>query len=45
MTLTGLYYDPDTGEYLKGSIKGEKKDGENLGIELARRLRKECRKS
>ena len=43
MTLTGLYYDPDTGEYLKGSIKGEKKDGENLGIELARRLRKECR--
>ena len=41
MKLTGLYYDPDTGAYLKGSIKGNKKDGENLGIELARRLRKE----
>lgn len=45
MKLTGLYYDPDTGAYLKGSIKGNKKDGENLGIELARRLRKECSKS
>ena len=25
MKLTGLYYDPDTGAYLKGSIKGNKK--------------------
>ena len=45
MKLTGLYYDPDTGAYLKGSVKGNKKDGKNLGIELARRLRKECSKS
>lgn len=42
--LRGLYYDPETGRYLKGSIKGNVGEGEALGISLARDLRERCRK-
>lgn len=45
LDLSGLYYDPETGKYLKGSIKGKKDNGEKLGIELAMKLRKECQQS
>ena len=45
LNLSGLYYDTETGKYLKGNIKGNKNDGEKLGIELAVKLRKECQKS
>lgn len=44
LELMGLYYDEETALYKKGSIKGEKEKAEQLGIELAIRLRKECHK-
>ena len=44
MTLMGLYYEEDTGNYKKGSIKGAKQEAENLGIALAKQLREACRK-
>lgn len=42
--LRGLYFDPETGRYLKGSIRGRANDGEKLGIDLAEDLRERCRK-
>lgn len=44
LLLRGLYFDPDTGRYLKGSVKGRAAEGESLGISLARELRERCRK-
>lgn len=43
ITITGLYYDEETGKYTKGSIKGEVEEAENLGISLAKNLRNECK--
>ena len=44
MTLLGLYYDENTGNYKKGSIKGAKQEAESLGIALAKQLQEACRK-
>lgn len=44
LELMGLYYDEETSKYKKGKIKGRREDAEQLGIELAKRLRKECHK-
>lgn len=44
LELRGLYYDEKTTLYKKGVIEGEKEQAEQLGIELAVRLRKECHK-
>ena len=41
--LTGLYYEEETGHYLKGSVDGNRKDAENMGIVLADRLKEECK--
>lgn len=42
--LRGLYFEPETGRYLKGSIRGMANDGEKLGVFLAEDLRERCRK-
>ena len=39
MTLLGLYYEEETGNYQKGRMTGKKEDAESLGIALARKLR------
>ena len=44
MTLLGLYYDENTGNHKKGSIKGAKQEAESLGIALAKQLQEACRK-
>ena len=41
MLLRGLYYQEESGTYIKGSIRGNKYDGEKLGISLAEQLRAE----
>ncbi len=43
ITLLGLYYDPDTGRYRKGRIRGRKQEAEALGIALAKQLQKQVR--
>lgn len=44
LKLMGLYYDPESGEYQKGTIQGETHQAEKLGIILARQLRDAYRK-
>lgn len=39
LTLMGLYYDDETGNFETGSISGSATEGEALGIELAKRLK------
>lgn len=39
LTLTGLYYEEDTGAYRKASLKGNRKEAEEIGIRLARQLK------
>ena len=40
--LRGLYYEEETGKYIKGSISGSVKDAEKLGISLADELKENC---
>lgn len=40
LTLTGLYYRENDGTYIKGSIRGPVSRGEELGVELAQRLKR-----
>lgn len=42
--LMGLYYEEETGKYIRGSEKGRISSAEELGISLARRLQETCRK-
>ncbi|HIZ21847.1 MAG TPA: hydroxymethylbilane synthase [Candidatus Blautia faecigallinarum] len=44
LTLWGLYYDPETMGYQKGSIRGKCSQAEELGITLAQQLRDAYRK-
>ena len=44
LLLTGLYYEEETGRYTKGSLLGRPEEAEKLGVELAEKLREECRK-
>ncbi|MDD3220328.1 MAG: hydroxymethylbilane synthase [Lachnospiraceae bacterium] len=39
LTLSGLYYEEETGKYRTGKIEGAAQDGERLGITLAKELR------
>lgn len=41
--LTGLYYEEESGKYEKGSAEAELSQAEDLGKELAERLRRQCR--
>lgn len=41
--LRGLYYDEETGEYCKGTLSGEREQAEELGIQLAKNLKKQMR--
>lgn len=43
LTLLGLYYEEETGNYQKGRIAGKTAEAESLGIALAKRLREICR--
>lgn len=43
--LRGLYYIEETGAYKKGSIRGNRKDAEKLGIALAKELQESCKES
>ena len=43
--LRGLYYIEETGAYKKGSIRGNRRDAEKLGITLAKELQKSCKGS
>ena len=40
LTLTGLYYRENDGTYIKGRIRGPVSRGEELGVELAQRLKR-----
>lgn len=42
--LRGLYYNEETGKWMTGSIRGLAKEGENLGISLAKQLKETCDK-
>ena len=44
LTLTGLYWDEQTGEHSVGTETGGAQDAEAVGVELARRLMKEVRR-
>lgn len=44
MTLLGLYYDEETGNYKKGSITGKKQEASKIGVTLAKQLQEMCRK-
>lgn len=44
LNLMGLYYDPETGGYKKGSIQGNAENARELGITLAGQLRDAYRK-
>ena len=41
--LTGLYYEEESGKYEKGSAEAGLSQAEDLGKELAERLRRQCR--
>ena len=43
--LRGLYYIEETGAYKKGSIRGNRRDAEKLGIALAKELQESCKES
>lgn len=40
--IRGLYYEEETGKYIKGSIQGSVNDAEKLGIALAEELKRKC---
>ena len=42
--LRGLYFDPETGKYLKGTRRGKASEAEKLGIALAEELKERCSK-
>ena len=42
--LMGLYYEEETGKYIRGTEKGRISSAEELGISLARKLQETCRK-
>lgn len=42
LTLLGLYYDEAEETYVKGSITGNGEEAEELGISLAKQLKREC---
>ena len=42
--LRGLYFDPETGRYLKGTRRGKTSEAEKLGIALAKELKERCSK-
>lgn len=42
--IRGLYYEEETGNYRKGTIKGPVKEAEKLGISLAKQLQEACGK-
>lgn len=44
IVVTGLYYDPETEECVRGSLEGDASDPEGLGIELAKELKKRFEK-
>ena len=44
LNLMGLYYDPETGGYKKGTIQGDAENARELGITLAGQLRDAYRK-
>lgn len=44
LSLMGLYYDPETGGYKKGTIQGKAENASELGITLAGQLRDAYRK-
>ena len=41
--LRGLYYEEKTGKYIKGELRGKRADADQLGKNLAIKLREECR--
>lgn len=43
--LTGLYYEEETGVYLKGTMEGKREEAEELGCRLAESLRSKCREN
>lgn len=43
ISIRGLYYDEETGNYEKGTVTGSVKDAEALGISLAQSLRATCK--
>ena len=43
LKLTGLYYEEETGHYLKGSKIGSLSEAEKLGISLAKELQEKCK--
>ena len=43
MKLTGLYYEEETGHYLKGYKTGNPSDAEELGTSLAKELQERCK--
>ena len=43
LKLTGLYYEEETGHYLKGSKIGSLSETEKLGISLAKELQEKCK--
>ena len=43
LKLTGLYYEEETGHYLKGSKIGSPSEAEKLGISLAKELQEKCK--
>ena len=42
--LRGLYFDTETGRYLKGTRRGKTSEAEKLGIALAKELKERCSK-
>lgn len=45
LVLLGLYYDEESGGYLKGSLSGKRTDAEEIGKALALKLRKEYKEN
>lgn len=45
ITILGLYYDEESGEYRKGRLTGQKQEAETLGITLAKELQKQVREA
>lgn len=44
LLLRGLYYNEEDGSYCRGSISGDRSQGESLGIALAEQLIERCKK-
>ena len=45
LVLLGLYYDEESGGYLKGSLSGKRTNAEEIGKALALKLRKEYKEN